>query len=90
MKKSDKTKELIEKFVPFFKKHFNDIPTQREVAHHLRMSVRTVQRYYKTIMDLRFTGKHHQYNQIGHIRLIWYMDIFWDEVNGFAYKDPFQ
>jgi transcriptional regulator GlxA family with amidase domain len=47
MKKSEKTKRYIIRFVQFFRETIGDYPTQREVATHLEMSERNVQRYYR-------------------------------------------
>jgi hypothetical protein len=47
MKKSEKTNGRIQRFVQFFRETKGDYPTQREVATHLIISERNVQRYYK-------------------------------------------
>jgi transcriptional regulator GlxA family with amidase domain len=47
MKKLEKTKRYIIRFVQYFRETIGDYPTQREVATHLEMSERNVQRYYR-------------------------------------------
>ena len=61
MKKTERTKGHIERYVQYFRQNVKDFPTQREVSENLNIPFRTVQRYYKA-------GKLHQFYKVYDVR----------------------